>query len=180
MKKIFYVLCLLLVVLVGCGKKEAIDGTIKLKVSTVSGPGDAHTQGLEIFKEKLEEYSNGTIKVEVYPSGSLFSAEQDFPALLQGDIDMVYVGPTFFATYIPKFSMFASAYLFRDYDHMRTVLDGEIGKELFNNVTEKFGIVPLDVFYLGARQLNLRRKVNLKSRKIYLESNLECLILLLG
>lgn len=165
MKKIFYVLFMLLIVLVGCGKKDATDGTLKLKVSTVSGPGDAHTEGLEIFKKKLEEYSNGTIKVEVYPSGSLFSAEQDFPALLQGDVDMVYVGPTFFATYIPKFSMFASAYLFRDYDHMRTVLDGEIGKELFETVTEKFGIVPLDVFYLGARQLNLRKKVELASRK---------------
>ena len=165
MKKIFYVLCMLLVVLVGCGKSEEKDGTMTLKVSTLSGPGDAHTEALEIFKTKLEEYSNQTIKVEVYPSGSLFSAEQDFPALLQGDVDMVYVAPTFFATYLPEFSMFASAYLFRDYDHMRAVLGGEIGQELFKSVTDEFGIVPLDVFYLGARQLNTRKEIkSLKHR----------------
>lgn len=170
MKKILYLILLTIVSMGivfanGDAEKGADGEPITLRVSTVSGPGDAHTEGLELFKTKLEEYSKGTIKVEVYTSGALFSQSEDFPALLQGDADLVYVSPTFLATHIPKFSMFASAYVFRDYDHMRTVFDGEIGKELFGSVTDKFGIVPLGVFYLGARQLNLRKKINLTSRK---------------
>lgn len=167
MKKISKIIIMLIVsftALSGCGDKKNSNGVITLNVTTVSGPGDAHTQGLIVFKEKLKQYSNGKIKVNVFPSGALFSGEQDFPALLQGDVDIAYVSPQYFAEYIPTFSMFGTAYLFKNYHHMRTVFSGEIGKTLFQSITDKFHIVPLSVFYLGSRELNLTKDITLTSR----------------
>ena len=162
MKKILIALTSATILLAGCGKNEfkatetKADEPITIKITTLSVPNDAHTKALNVFKDKVEEYSKGTIKADVYHSGSLFGAEEEFPALLKGNVDICYMAPSIFADYIPEFSMFSSAYLFKDYDHMRKVFDGEIGKELFKKVNDKFGITPLSAFYLGSRELNLR------------------------
>jgi TRAP-type transport system periplasmic protein len=88
MKKSLIVLAVASLLLTGCGKNDQktteskISEPITLKVTTLSVPNDAHTKALNVFKDKVEEYSKGTIKAEVYHSASLFGAEEEFPALL--------------------------------------------------------------------------------------------------
>ena len=162
MKKILIALSAATLLFAGCGKSEqkptegSADKPMVLKITTLSVPNDAHTKTLYVFADKLKEYSKGKMIAEVYHSGSLFGAEEEFPALLKGTVDICYVAPNKLADYIPEFSMFASAYLFKNYEHMRKVFDGEIGKILFKKVNDKFGVTPLSAFYLGSRELNLR------------------------
>lgn len=132
---------------------------IDLKFTSVSVPGDTHTEAMEVFAQKVEELSEGSITVRVYHSGSLFSTENEFDALLNGDVDLAYLSNQTIATKIDYFNMFASGYFFKDYDHMTTTLNGDIGKNIIRkDIEEELGIVPLSSFYLGSRQINTTKK----------------------
>jgi len=132
---------------------------IEINFSSVSVPGDAHTEAMTVFKEELERLSGGTMVVNVYHSGQLYSQEGEQAAVRQGTVDMVYTSAPWLAEFVPYLSMFYAVYTFQGYEHMTTVLNGEIGQKIFQDVVESQGIRPLAAYYLGTRQLNLVEKV---------------------
>lgn len=130
-----------------------------LKFTSVSVPGDAHTEAMDVFAKKVEELSGGSVKVKVYHSGSLFTAENEFDAIINGDADMAYISNPTLATKIDYFNMFTAGYFFKDYNHMTTTLNGDIGKNrIRKDIEEQVGIVPLSSFYLGSREVNTTKK----------------------
>ena len=46
-------------------------------------------------------------------------------------------------------AMINTAYFWSSYDHMTSVLNGEIGQQMYARIAEKTGITPLNGFYLG-------------------------------
>ncbi len=163
MKKILMILLALSLVMslafaTGEQEKKGAAPAKKIKIvwSSVSVPNDAHTKAMYVFKDELEKLTNGQVEVEVYPSGQLFTQEAAQAAIRKGTLDMVYTGPNWLAEYVPYMSMFAAAYMFKDYNHMTKTFNGPIGKEIFEDIAKKVGVRPLGAFYLGTRELNLR------------------------
>ena len=132
---------------------------IKLTWSSISVPGDAHTEAMKVFKEEVERLSGGKITVDLYVAGQIYTQEAELAACREGTLDMAYYGANWIAEFIPYLSMFAAVYTFSSYEHMTKVLNGEIGKRVFEEVAQKIGVRPLAAFYLGTRQLNLVEKV---------------------
>lgn len=132
---------------------------VKLIFTSVSVPGDAHTQAMYIFKDEVEKLSGGQIQVDVYDSGKLFTQQGEQDAIRKGTDDMVYTSAQWLAEFIPYLSMFGAAYTFQSYDQMTKTFNGSIGKKIFDEVAQKTGIRPLVAYYLGTRQLNLTAKV---------------------
>jgi tripartite ATP-independent transporter DctP family solute receptor len=124
--------------------------------SSVSVPADAHTKAMHNFKFWVEKLSNGRLTCAVYDSGQLFTQEGELDAVIKGDLDIAYFGANWLAEYVPYVSMFGAAFTFSGYEHMRKVLGGDIGKKVFEDVVAAVGVRPLEVFYLGTRELNLR------------------------
>ncbi len=137
----------------GFGQAEA---KTKITWSAVSVPDDAHTKAMSVFKEELEKLAGDEVEIEVFHSGQLFTQEGAQAAVRKGTLDMVYSGPNWLAEFVPYMSMFAAAYMFKDYEHMSTTFNGEIGKEMFDDIAQQTGMRPLGAFYLGTRELNLR------------------------
>lgn len=127
-----------------------------LKFSMVSVPGDAHTEAVYVFRDAIEDSTNGQIRVEIYHSGSLYGQGADMEALLSGNLECGYTSAAWLAEFVPSISMFTAGYIFKDYDHMTKVLNGDIGKQVFETVSQELPIVPLSAFYLGSRQINVR------------------------
>ena len=132
---------------------------VKLTWSSISVPGDAHNEAMKVFKEEVESLSAGHITVELYHSGQLYTQEAELAAVREGTLDIAYYGTNWLAEVIPYSSMFASVYIFRGYNHMTKVMNGEIGKRFYEEVAQEAGIRPLIAFYLGTRQLNVVEKV---------------------
>ena len=128
----------------------------KLKFSTASSPLDNHTIAIQKFKEAIEKSSNGRIKVELFHSSSLYRQDTEAEALMRGTLEMNYTSANWLADKVPEAEMFASGYLYKDYDHMTRTLNGEVGQALFEKVVKAIGIRPLGALYLGSRQLNYR------------------------
>ncbi len=127
-----------------------------LKFSTASGPLDNHTIAIQKFKEAIEKSSNGRIKVELFHSSTLYKQDAEAEALMRGTLEMNYTSANWLTDKVPEAGMFASGYLYKDYDHMTRTLNGEVGRALFEKVVKAIGIRPLGALYLGSRQLNYR------------------------
>ncbi|MCR5289169.1 MAG: sialic acid TRAP transporter substrate-binding protein SiaP [Treponema sp.] len=128
---------------------------VNLIFSVNAVPGDAHHDAMLKFKEVVEAESRGSITVETYDSGSLFKQDQEVAAVKQGSADIVYLSASWLTDGSPWIGMFTAGYIFKSYDDMTKILNGEIGKEVFDRVVKEQGIRPLASYYLGTRQVNL-------------------------
>ena len=137
------------------GVANAADVT--LRFSSAAPPSDFLAKSIEAFKAVVEKLNVG-IKVESYPASTLFKQGTEVPALQRGNLEMSTMTTFEVAQQIPEFGYLNRGYLFRDYDHMRHVVDGPIGEDYRRGVADKMGIVILATAYLGTRQVNLRQK----------------------
>jgi len=146
-----------LVLAFSCVTVSAAD--VKLTWSSISVPGDAHTDAMTVFKEEVESLSAGHITVDLYIAGAIYTQEGELAAVREGTLDMAYYSASWLAEFVPYLSMIGAVYTFSGFRHMDRVLNGEIGERIFNDVAQKTGLRPLAAFYLGTRQLNVVEKV---------------------
>src|SRR3989339_1351358 len=167
MKRMLFVLSVLLIgtgVLFAAGAQESSAGKpVELVYTMTAVPTDAHAGAMRVFKEVVERVSGGQIKVLTYDSASLFKQEQEVSAVKSGQADMTATAAPWLTDGSPWISMFTAGYIFKSYDHMTTVLNGEIGKQAFERVAKEQGIRPLGAQYLGTRQLNMVKDVWIKT-----------------
>ena len=128
---------------------------VNLIFSIAAVPTDAHGAAQKVFKEKLEEISGGNMTVECYDSGTLYGQDTETDAVKNGDVDMIYSSASWLTDGSPWVSMFTAGYVFQSYDHMTKVLNGDIGKEVFQKIADEQGIRPMGAYYLGTRQISL-------------------------
>ena len=138
-----------------CTKKE---DKLVLRFNTVAGPQQPQVKGLQIFAREVEKLSNGEIIVKIFHSGQLGNQQTQLTGVMRGTLDMTFTDPNSLAQFDKRLGIFGAAYLFRDLGHMYRVMEGPVGAEYFDRLAEGKGVRPLDVWYLGTRQLNLRDK----------------------
>lgn len=141
----------------------AAQDKIELKITTASVPNDWHTRNLQVFKDTLNELVPDRFDVQIYDSGSLFKQGPHVEALQRGNAEMTYMSFQDVASEIPEFSIFTAGYLFRNPEHQRAVMDSEIGEEISRRMAEDMDILPLDICYLGTREVNLRSVRDVKT-----------------
>ncbi|MEC5423332.1 TRAP transporter substrate-binding protein [Virgibacillus sp. C22-A2] len=108
-------------------------GGTTLKLAHVGSETHQYHIASEKFKELVEEKTNGEIKVEIHPNGTLGSEGDVIEQVMGGSVEMTTVAAdSSLANTIPKMNVFGLPYLFKDREHVYGVLDGEIGKELLN------------------------------------------------
>ncbi len=129
----------------------------RIRISTASPPGDFLAKALELLKQETDAAKAG-LDVEVYAASTLFKQGTEVPALQRGTLEMSTMTTFEVAQQIPELGFFNRGYLFRDYGHLRKVFDGPMGEDYRRMVSEKMGVEILATAYLGARQVNLRRK----------------------
>lgn len=133
-----------------------------VRISAASIDTDALSKSLVVFKDTLEKSSPGHFDIKVYPASTLFKQGTEVPAMQRGNLEMSTMTTFEVEQQIPEFSVFSTGYLFRDYGHMKAVFASPIGAEYSKKVEEVMGIKILQPFYLGTRQVNLRKARDVK------------------
>ena len=128
---------------------------VTLTVTLTAVSTDTHAQAMQKFKETVEDLSGGNITVDVYTDAQLFSQEEEVAAVVMGDADLTLTSASWLTTGSPWVSMFTAGYLFNSYDHMTATLNGEVGKEVFQKISDEQGLFPLGAWYLGSREISL-------------------------
>jgi tripartite ATP-independent transporter DctP family solute receptor len=88
------------------------------------------TQALVRIGDLLKEWTRGRITVQVYHSAQLGSEKETIEQTQLGAIDINRVNINPLTQVVPALKVFSLPYLFRDLEHLHTVLDGPIGEEL--------------------------------------------------
>lgn len=154
--KRFMILLIVFAVITSFGVGKGNAKTFELTYSVVAMPTVAHAKAITVFAEEVEKLTNGQVKIKVYTGGELFTQEGQSSAIRRGTLDMTNAGPNWLAEFVPYLSMFAAAYFFKDYDHMTAIMNGAIGRAMYDDIAQKMGVRPLATWYMGTRQLNLR------------------------
>lgn len=111
----------------GCSKQQPV--TV-LKLAHSLDPGHAVHRAMEHMGHRLHELSNGTMRIDIYPSGQL-GAERELIELLQiGSLAMTKVSASPMEGFVPEFKVFSMPYVFRDHGHFWRVLESELGQGL--------------------------------------------------
>jgi tripartite ATP-independent transporter DctP family solute receptor len=92
------------------------------------------------FKDHVEKATNGSLKVEIYPAGQLGPAQQVMEGLRLGTVEMAVVHDGGIPGVYKTFNIFGLPYLFNDHAHAYSVLDGQFGKELAEDMRRRTGI----------------------------------------
>jgi C4-dicarboxylate-binding protein DctP len=111
---------------------------IVIKFSHVVTPDTPKGKGAEKFKELAEKYTNGRVKVEVYPNSQLYKDKEEVEALQLGAVQMLAPSLAKFGPLGAKeFEVFDIPYILPDKVALRRVTDGALGKKLFTKLEPK-------------------------------------------
>ncbi|MCH8551902.1 MAG: DctP family TRAP transporter solute-binding subunit [Natronospirillum sp.] len=103
---------------------------IKLAHNGNTNPDDPQNIGVEAFKQMVEERSNGSLQVQIYPAGQLGDARSIVESMQLGTIEMADVENGPMGRFVPEAMVWDLPFIFRDIDHAHAVLDGEIGQSI--------------------------------------------------
>jgi C4-dicarboxylate-binding protein DctP len=111
---------------------------IVLKLSHVVAPNTPKGKGSDKFKELAEKYTNGKVKVEVYPNSTLYKDKEELEALQLGAVQML--GPSnskFGPIGVKDFEVFDLPYLLPNKKALRAVTEGPLGKAMLKQLEPK-------------------------------------------
>jgi tripartite ATP-independent transporter DctP family solute receptor len=125
-----------------------------MKASDVHPAGYPTVVAVENIGKKLEKATNGRLSVQMYPSMQLGGEKEAIEQAQLGAIQFARVSVGALGPVVDDLNVFNMPYLFRDTAHMQKVIDGPIGQELMDKVTNsKAGLVALCFMDAGARSL---------------------------
>ncbi len=146
-----------LLLLAGCG--ESSTGKV---LTLAHGLDEGHTvhRAMALMGERLEEYSDGRMRIAIYSGGQLGSERETLELLQIGSLAMTKVSAAPLEGFVPKLKVFSIPYIFSDRDHHLRVLDSEIGAELLDSlrIARLKGLGYYDAgsrsFYTNTRSIN--------------------------
>lgn len=178
MRKVLAMLLSLVIItcsLYASGASESVKTSttaVTLKFVEQLPEGHIMANTLTHFAKKVEEISDGSIKVELYYGGVLGDDTAMMEAVKLGTIDVIRVEFTTLVNMGAKKVIATTLpYVFRDRDHYWKVANSEIGKELLDSIQEdKTGLVGLCMVEEGARHFfaktPLKTIADMKGKKI--------------
>jgi TRAP-type C4-dicarboxylate transport system substrate-binding protein len=86
-----------------------------LKFSHTDQPGGARQKAAEMFAQKVEQYTQGRYKVQIYPAGQLANDPKGVEQLQLGGIDFTVTGTGTYATHIPTLNLTALPFIVESY-----------------------------------------------------------------
>jgi tripartite ATP-independent transporter DctP family solute receptor len=128
---------------------------LELKASDVHPAGYPTVVAVENFGNKLAQATGGRISVKMFPSMQLGGEKEAIEQAQIGAIQLARVSAGALGPVIDELNVFNLPFLFRSTAHMQQVIDGPIGQELLDKITDnpKAGLVGLCWMDAGARSM---------------------------
>jgi tripartite ATP-independent transporter DctP family solute receptor len=148
-----------------------------LKASDVHPQGYPTVQAVEDMGKKLSAATKGRLSIQMYPSMQLGGEKEAIEQAQVGAIAFARVSVGALGPVVDDLNVFNLPYVFRDTAHMEKVIDGQIGQDLLDKVTNSGkGLVGLCWMDAGARNFYDTKKpiktiADLKGLKIRVMGN---------
>ncbi|WP_282349613.1 TRAP transporter substrate-binding protein [Pseudomonas sp. PS01301] len=149
---------------------------INIKFAEVHPAGYPPVVAEQDMGKKLVEQSNGEITFKMFAGGVLGSEKEVVEQVQSNAVQMTRVSLGIVGPVVPDVNVFNLPFIFRDQAHMRSIIDGEIGQEILDKITNsQFNLVALAWMDGGTRNLYTKKPVrqiaDLKGMKIRVQGN---------
>ena len=141
-----------------CGRNagngtNAGEDTITINIGHVEAEDRSTHQALvESFKKTVEEKSNGTISVQIYPNSVLGGDAELTESVAMGTLEAALPSTSVLVSYSDDFGIMDMPYLFSSPENAFAAMDGDLGT-YFNEKLEEVGIHSLGYSYNGLRSM---------------------------
>ncbi|MGJ9460373.1 TRAP transporter substrate-binding protein [Oceanobacillus sp. CF4.6] len=152
---------LFIMIIAGCQNASGDSVTKELKLAhnqTLDHP--VHLSLVE-FGRLVEEKSNDTIQVDIFPNGQLGSEREVIELTQTGAVDVAKVSASALEGFESDYSIFSLPYVFEEYEEFEHVMNTKsITDKIYQN-TEDIGFIGLTYYNAGMRHLYTKdREVN--------------------
>ncbi|MDR6947131.1 tripartite ATP-independent transporter DctP family solute receptor [Pseudomonas sp. 2957] len=149
---------------------------IKLKFADIHPAGYPTVVAEENMGKTLTKETNGELTFQYFPGGVLGSEKEVIEQMQVGAIQMSRVSLGIVGPVVPDVNVFNMPFIFRDQQHMRNVIDGPVGDEILDKITNsEFKLVALAWMDGGTRNIYTKKPVrkleDLKGMKIRVQGN---------
>lgn len=117
-------------------------------------------KGAQRFADLVGEKTSGRYAVRVYPDGQLGGERDMEEGLGVGNLDCTFGGSDVLTQFEPKMGIFAMPFLFPDYAHANAIMDGPIGKQVFDALRTRAGIRVIGSGAQGFRYILTKKPIN--------------------
>lgn len=125
---------LLASLLVSCGVHDEVK---ILKLAHNLDQSTSVHKAMVFMGDRLHELSDGTMRVDVYPSGQLGSERELIELLQVGSLAMTKVSASPMEGFVPEMRIFSIPYIFRDEEHLWRFLESDKGREMLAKGEDK-------------------------------------------
>ena len=135
--------------------------TASVTIQLGHGQTEAHPYhlGAAKFAELVDTYTNGTVKVEIFPNGTLGAERDMVEGVSMGTVNACITTNAPLTNFKSNFNVYEFPYLFASREEAHKVLDSEIGQSLMDEL-ESINIVGLAYFENGFRNItNNKREI---------------------
>src|SRR3954471_6696498 len=131
---------------------------LRLSHSMTAGATALHVFA-DTFRTLAEKATNNAVTIRIFPSGTLGQEREVVQQVQEGLVDFMVSGTAIWGSVAPKLQVFDFPFLWRDWDHVHRLVDGEIGHEAADYLERTVRMRPLawgDSF--GFRQIVTRSR----------------------
>lgn len=130
---------------------------IVLRVGMSTEIGGHYHSGAVQFKERVEKYTEGKVRVDIFPSSQLGNERDMIEGAAMGLIEMCVVSTGPLPNFSPDFMVFDFPFLVIDRQKAYAVMDGEVGQAILKSLEPK-GIKALGFWENGFRNITNNKK----------------------
>ena len=126
-------------------------------------------KSMQYMAEKVEEYTDGEVRIRLYPNAQLGTQRESMELLQNGALDIAKSNASELESFEPSYGAFNIPYMFHDREHYYRAMESEIGEKILASSHDK-GFVGLTYYDAGSRSFYAKTAISspedLKGMKI--------------
>ena len=133
-----------------------------IRYAHVGSEGDIQYWYAEEFAKRVNERSNGRLRVQVFPNSQLGGAQETVDGVRSGAIPLAHHEFASLANLMPEMGAFAAPFIYRDGAHAMAATDpqkSEIMKEMGERLAKEANVRIIGRLYRGARQMTAKKPI---------------------
>ena len=108
----------------------------------------------------LKQLSGGSLTISLYPDAQLGDDSEMLEQVSMGDLDITHTQLGRIGDWIPRAKVTELPYTIRDFEHIKSIYNSAWGKQLRQEMIDKYRWHPIAISYFGTRQTTSNRKIN--------------------
>ena len=116
---------------------EVAHAQTALKMNISVAQNSHYGVAIDTFAREAEKRTNGRYKIQNFYAGALGAERESIEGVQLGTLDLTMTSTGPVPNFVPEVAILDIPFLFRDYAHARSVLDGPIGQDLLTKFDAK-------------------------------------------